>query len=70
MAQRPVYIPTGEKQLYVKTESVDFTWFAGMSVKQKQRSVDSLHEAAKSILPNLARFSKFQVNHMMILALH
>ncbi|EAA3717222.1 hypothetical protein CWX89_003182 [Salmonella enterica subsp. enterica serovar 4,12:d:-] len=52
MAQRPVYIPTGEKQLYVKTESVDFTWFAGMSVKQKQRSVDSLHEAAKSILPN------------------
>ncbi|EKN9753326.1 hypothetical protein PYT96_003654 [Salmonella enterica] len=53
MAQRPVYIPTGEKQLYVKTESVDFTWFAGMSVKQKQRSVDALHEAAKSTLPNL-----------------
>ncbi|ECA7916645.1 hypothetical protein EQG29_02715 [Salmonella enterica subsp. enterica serovar Chichester] len=53
MAQRPVYIPTGENRLYVKTESVDFTWFAGMSVKQKQKSVDSLHEAAKNALPNI-----------------
>ncbi|EBB6671628.1 hypothetical protein QDY85_004222 [Salmonella enterica] len=53
MAQRPVYIPTGEKGPYVKTESVDFAWFAGMSMKQKQKSVDSLHEAAKNTLPNI-----------------
>jgi hypothetical protein len=53
MAQRPVYIPTGEKSLYVKTELVDFTWFPGMSVSQKQKSIDSLHDAATKSLPNI-----------------
>ncbi|EMP9123651.1 TPA: hypothetical protein MEL26_005189 [Klebsiella quasipneumoniae subsp. quasipneumoniae] len=52
MAQRPVYIPTGEKTHFVKTEFVDFTWFPGMSVSQKQKSIDSLHEAAIN-LPNV-----------------
>ncbi|EPY1501847.1 TPA: hypothetical protein MIU83_24975 [Klebsiella pneumoniae] len=52
MAQRPVYIPTGEKTHFVKTEFVDFTWFPGMSVSQKQKSIDSLHEAATN-LPNV-----------------
>lgn len=53
MAQRPVYIPVHEKSLFVKTELVDFTWFPGMSVSQKQKSIDSLHEAAKTSLPNV-----------------
>ncbi len=53
MAQRPVYIPTGEKSLYVKTELIDFTWFPGMSVSQKQKSIDSLHDAAINCLPNV-----------------
>ncbi|MEG7413234.1 hypothetical protein V6E00_00030 [Serratia marcescens] len=55
MAQRPVYIPTGEKSLYVKTELVDFTWFPGMSVSQKQKSIDSLHDAAIKSLPNVKK---------------
>jgi hypothetical protein len=55
MAQRPVYIPTGEKSLYVKTELVDFTWFPGMSVSQKQKSIDSLHDAATKSLPNVKK---------------
>ncbi|MBU6520483.1 hypothetical protein KOL70_21240 [Pantoea sp. B270] len=54
MAKRPVYIPTGEKSLFVKTEFIDFTWFPGMSVSQKQKSIDSLHLAAKSNLPKVA----------------
>ncbi|NLS56072.1 DarT1-associated NADAR antitoxin family protein [Hafnia alvei] len=53
MAQRPVYVPMSEKSLFVKTEFVDFTWFPGMSVSQKQKSIDSLHEAAKTSLPNV-----------------
>lgn len=55
MAQRPVYIPVSEKSVFVKTEFVDFTWFPGMSVSQKQKSIDSLHEAAKTSLPNVKR---------------
>ncbi|HFF8982252.1 hypothetical protein V6305_10860 [Serratia marcescens] len=53
MAQRPVYIPTGEKTSFVKTEFVDFTWFPGISASQKQKSIDSLHEAAISGLPKV-----------------
>lgn len=53
MATRPIYIPTGDTQCYVRTESVDFTWFAGMSVKQKQNSIDSLHQAASRCLPGI-----------------
>lgn len=53
MAQRPVYIPTGETTHFVKTEFVDFTWFPGMSISQKQKSIDSLHEAAITGLPKV-----------------
>lgn len=53
MAQRPVYVPVSEKHLFVKTELINFTWFPGMSVSQKQKSIDSLHEAAKTNLPNV-----------------
>ncbi|MGI3451300.1 DarT1-associated NADAR antitoxin family protein [Citrobacter arsenatis] len=54
MAKRPVYIPTGDKRLNVRAESVDFIWFAGMSVKQKQKSIDSLHDAARCALPGIS----------------
>ncbi len=52
MAQRPVYVPVVEQSLFVKTELVEFKWFPGMSVSQKQKSIDSLHEAAAN-LPNV-----------------
>jgi hypothetical protein len=46
MAQRPIYIPTKNKNKYVKEENIDFNWFAGMSKSQKQKSIESLHNEA------------------------
>lgn len=54
MAERPVFIPRVEGNLYVLTKKIDFKWFAGMSVSQKQKSIDSLHEAS-SKLPGIKR---------------
>lgn len=48
MAERPVFLPTCQGDLLVKTVTVKFQWFAGMAVSQKQKSVASLHEAAIS----------------------
>jgi len=47
MAKRPVFCPTSEGHDLVKIFSVDFEWFPGFSIKQKQRSIDALHEAAR-----------------------
>lgn len=47
MAQRPVYIPQTDGNYLVKTEIVEFEWFAGFAVSQKQKSICSLHEAAQ-----------------------
>lgn len=46
MAERPVFIPVSHGTGLVRTEPVQFQWFAGLSVGQKQKSVDSLHAAA------------------------
>lgn len=66
MAQRPVYIPVNEKYLFVKTELIDFTWFPGMSVSQKQKSIDSLHEAVKKICQMLTRFLRFPASRVTV----
>lgn len=47
MAKRPVYIPIYEGDNFVKTELVEFQWFPGFSVSQKQKSINSLHKAIK-----------------------
>lgn len=49
MAKRPIFIPERNGQLVDET-FVDFQWFPGMSLKQKQRSVDALHQMAKERL--------------------
>jgi len=46
MAKRPIYIPQKTGKLLVRTEHVEFQWFPGMAVVQKQKSVRALHEAA------------------------
>lgn len=46
MAERPIFVPVLSGPLLVKTKLVSFTWFPGMSVTQKQKSIDSLHQAA------------------------
>jgi hypothetical protein len=50
MAERPIFVPVLEGPMLVKTHFVEFQWFPGMSVSQKQKSVDSLHLAARRIM--------------------
>ncbi|MDM0030066.1 DarT1-associated NADAR antitoxin family protein [Variovorax saccharolyticus] len=47
MAERPVFAPGLTGPTLVRTWDISFTWSAGMAVKQAQKSIDSLHEAAK-----------------------
>jgi hypothetical protein len=46
MATRPIYRPViiGEKP-QVRIEDTEFTWFSGLSVQQKQKSIHALHSA-------------------------
>lgn len=50
MAQRPVFLPNPSSCPPVRKVTVDFQWFPGMSVSQKQKSVASLHASAKRAL--------------------
>jgi len=54
MAERPLFIPATEGPALVKTKYVEFQWFPGMAVSQKQKSVDSLHAAACN-LPGISK---------------
>ncbi|WP_043301086.1 DarT1-associated NADAR antitoxin family protein [Burkholderia paludis] len=47
MAQRPIFIPNPEGPSLVRTVDVEFEWFPGLSVTQKQRSIDALHAAGR-----------------------
>ncbi len=45
MANRPMYIIGYSKELPVEQINIDFKWFAGMSISQKQKSICSLHDS-------------------------
>ena len=45
MACRPIFLPISSKTTFVRTVDVEFKWYAGMSVSQKQKSIASLHES-------------------------
>lgn len=47
MAKRPIFAPLFEGKAYVLESYVDFQWHAGMSLKQKQRSIAELHNEAR-----------------------
>lgn len=47
MAQRPIFVPNVDEGSFVKKVNLIFEWHSGFSVKQKQKSIESLHEAAK-----------------------
>lgn len=78
MAERPVFVPTTEGDVLVDTHMIEFHWFPGMALTQKQKSIASLHEAAcaklglKSILeistkspdPVGASLSAFNLNYV------
>jgi hypothetical protein len=56
MACRPIFLPASAADNYVRVIDVTFTWHAGLSRQQKQRSISSFHEAARSILTLTAPF--------------
>lgn len=45
MANRPIFLPS-ESSPFFKKKLIDFNWFAGYSIGQKQKSVESLHANA------------------------
>lgn len=49
MAVRPLFVPNTTGRALVVTRMIDFKWFPGMSVKQKQRSIEDLHKAASRL---------------------
>lgn len=49
MAQRPIFIPNYQQSPFFKEINIEFEWYPGFSTTQAQKSVKSLHEAAKKI---------------------
>ncbi len=47
MAKRPIFIPKTSSTSLVEERHVEFAWFPGFSLAQKQRCIGSLHAAAK-----------------------
>ena len=50
MARRPIFIPQGPDERWVRTELLDFTWHPGQTLSQKRLSIASLHGAARTLL--------------------
>lgn len=46
MAKRPVFMTTEGTKEFVREEMVEFEWFPGFALSQKQKSIRSLHQAA------------------------
>lgn len=53
MAKRPIFIPLFEGKRFVTTQFIEFEWFPGFSVSQKQKSIKSLHDKAKLTLGDI-----------------
>lgn len=47
MATRPIFVSQNAAAHYVLEVPIEFQWFPGMAASQKQKSIDSLHAAAK-----------------------
>jgi len=60
MATRPIFLTDPLSDQFVKEEIVSFKWYAGYSLSQKQKSIQSLHSAAleRGITPILEISSK------------
>lgn len=43
MANRPVFIPEYQNNFLVRKDDIEFQYFSGFAVSQKQKSIDSLH---------------------------
>ena len=47
MANRPVFLASDREGIFFEEKNVEFEWFAGMATSQKQKSINSLPEAAQ-----------------------
>ncbi len=47
MAYRPIFVPIFKGDCFVKTKIIEFKYFNGFAISQKQKSIDSLHDNAK-----------------------
>jgi hypothetical protein len=47
MAKRPVFITSTKEKGFVETVNIEFDWFPGFSIQQKQKSINSLHQNFK-----------------------
>ena len=47
MAERPIFVPTTEKNGYVRRIDFDIPWAGGFAEVQKKKNIRSLHDAAK-----------------------
>ena len=50
MAKRPLFIASSAIDSLLKVKEIEFEWHPGLSVSQKQKSIDSLHNAAQKEL--------------------
>ena len=65
MASRSIFIPKKNNILGVIKKPIDFKWFPGMSITQKQKSIRSLHEAGKGNgINNLLEISSKSENEL------
>jgi len=55
MAIRPIFLSSNLKDSLVETKEIDFEWHPGLSVTQKQKSIDSMHISAKE------KFNKIKI---------
>jgi len=46
MANRPIFVSESSKDSFIKEINIEFQWFPGMAIVQKQKSINSLHTAA------------------------
>lgn len=53
MAKRPVFISKLNKEDIIQKTTIDFTWFAGFSLTQKQKSIEDFHEKTLEKYPEL-----------------
>ena len=49
MAKRPIFIPGTVSSELVKEVYIEFDWFPGFSVVQKEKSIRSLHDSAREL---------------------
>lgn len=47
MAERPIFVPTSERDGYVKRLNFEIQWASGFAVVQKQKNIRALHNAAE-----------------------